>query len=123
MPIKPAGRRGLGRTIGRRLSTGTRKVRPLFERRHNGRIKAERAVACNLGEVLNLSSGGMRVHAARRLRGRHKVELWSATASVQVWADVKWAKRDGLRRFDVGLEFLDVTPEIAAQLARFASVG
>ncbi len=102
-------------------------LRPLFDRRKAGRKglrflsgmfvkEAEQAVKCDVGSVVNFSSAGLRVRSIRRLKGKLKIELWSARDRVTVWAQVVWSKRVGVCKYEAGLRFRDVTEETARRL-------
>jgi hypothetical protein len=101
--------------MARGVRAGAARLRPLVERRKAGRIKGGK-VNCNWGRVIDISGGGMRVRAPRRLRGRLAVEIWTHHRRVTVPAAVVWCKRAGFRKYDVGLQFEDVTEDIKREL-------
>ncbi len=81
------------------------------ERRHFGRIRQE-DMRCNLGRVLDVSCGGIRIFTHRRLKGRQRLSLINDTESVlMLSADVAWCRRLGFREFAVGLQFVDMSAE------------
>ena len=104
----------------RGVRAGASRLRPLSERRKWGRVKGTR-LNCNLGMVLDLSGGGMRVRATRRLQGKQQVDLSSHARRVRVQADVVWARRLGFRRYELGLQFRDIDDVTAKELTGFAS--
>ena len=103
------------RTMALRVRAGAARLRPLAERRKAGRIKGGK-VSCNWGSVIDISGGGMRVRSPRRLRGRLEVVIWTHHRRVTVRAEAVWCRRVGFRKYDVGLQFLDVTEDIKREL-------
>lgn len=88
------------------------------ERRQFGRIR-HGEVRCNLGSVLDLSRGGVRLLTSRRLRGKVRVVLHDETrAALKLQAQVVWRKRIGLGQFAVGLQFTEVNAEQARWLTQ-----
>ena len=108
------------RAMARGVRAGATRLKPLSERRKWGRVKGSR-LGCNLGQVMDLSGGGLRLRSTRRLAGKKYVELWSHSRRVRVLAEVVWAKRLGFRRYELGLQFRDVDDETAKELTGFAS--
>ena len=98
-----------------RVRAGAARLRPLTERRKAGRIKGGK-VSCNWGSVIDISGGGMRVRSLRRLRGCLEVVIWTHHRRVTVRAEAVWCIRVGFRKYDVGLQFLDVTEDIKREL-------
>lgn len=76
---------------------------------------------CNLGRVLDLSSGGVRLLRRRKLKGRHELTLFDRDGGVRVEAEVRWTRRLGLFKHEMGLQFVNVPPDIAAKLKRLFS--
>ena len=87
------------------------------ERRAHGRLSQE-LLQSSLGPVLDLSIGGMRVHCTRAPKGQIDVILQDLEAPVTVRADVMWTRRIRFRRYEVGLAFPHVPPDVAKQLTR-----
>ncbi len=85
------------------------------ERRGAVRVDV-RELKCNLGRVLNISSGGVRLLSWRKLRGWHEITLADSDGGVRIEAEVKWSRRHGLWKHEIGLQFLNVPPDIAAKL-------
>jgi hypothetical protein len=75
---------------------------------------------CNLGRVLDLSSGGARLLTRRKLSGRHEITVFARDGGVRLDAEVKWSKRLGLFKHEIGLEFLNLPPDIATRLTTLA---
>ena len=82
--------------------------------RHVAALRA----AATLGPVLDLSMGGMRVQCSRAPKGRVEVELMDIEGSVKIRAEVMWTRRLRFRKYEVGLYFPHVTPNVAKQLTR-----
>ncbi len=74
----------------------------------------------NVGIVVDLSDGGMRVRSRRRQYGAVDVELTTRTDVVRVKAKVVWTRKIGFRRHEMGFQFLDMTPETSARVAALA---
>ncbi|MCH7797045.1 MAG: PilZ domain-containing protein [Planctomycetes bacterium] len=87
------------------------------ERRAHGRLQQE-LLQSSLGPVLNLSMGGMRVRSNKPAKGTIDVELLDLESPVTVRAEVMWTRRIGFRKYEVGLNFPHVPPDIAKQLTR-----
>jgi hypothetical protein len=105
--------------MARGIRAGAARLRPLAERRRSGRVKGGKA-RCDRGKVIDISAGGMRVRRPRRLRGRLDVTMWTHHRRVTVRAQVIWCRRIGFRKYDVGLEFLDLTDELKRELTAIA---
>lgn len=93
------------------------------ESRRAGRLRCQ-AVRCSLGEVLDLSAGGMRV-AAKRDPGISAdtvfdVRIDSPTGPCTVKAHVVWVTKRGWRRYELGVRFVELTPESRATLTLIA---
>ena len=90
-----------------------------LNRRRAGRFELE-DVKCDLGPVLDLSSGGMRIRCRQAPRGIFPVRVCGLGGELVVRARVAWVKRNGLFKREVGLQFVDVTPDVARHLAQMA---
>ncbi len=101
------------------IRAGAARLRPLAERRKSGRVKGGK-VRCNRGSVINISAGGMRVRSPRRLQGRLDVVMSTHHRRVTVRAKVIWCGRVGFRKYDVGLQFLDLTDDLKRDLTAIA---
>lgn len=81
-------------------------------------------VTSTLGEVLDLSSSGVRIRCGRKPEFRAgselDVELNGIDGPFEVHAKVAWVRRAGLRRHEAGLEFLNLTDDARKQLAALA---
>jgi hypothetical protein len=91
-------------------------------RRRCGRLPQD-TLSCNLGTVLDISATGMRVLGVRVPGHGVKVKIRGVRFPQTLRAKVTWSKRLGLFRHEVGLEFLDVSPETAKVLTAIAIDG
>lgn len=82
---------------------------------------------CPLGDVVDLSTTGLRArsHGKPALRATDTVTLAldSESQSIRVAGRAAWVRRTGLRTFEVGIQFIDVRPGIAAALGQLAQYG
>ena len=85
------------------------------ERRCAVRVNV-RQLKCNLGRVRDISSRGARLLSRRKLRGWHVMRLFDRDGDVHIDVEVRWSKRLGLFKHEIGLKFLKVPPDIAAKL-------
>ncbi len=90
------------------------------QHRRAGRINIGE-LKCNLGRVLDLSSGGVRLLSRRKLRGAYEITLFDNDGGVRIKAKVTWSKRHGLWKHEIGLRFFDVPSDIAAELTKLAT--
>jgi hypothetical protein len=60
----------------------------------------------------------MRVQCAKPPKGSVAVELLDLESPVTVNADVMWVRKLGFRKYEVGLGFPHVPPDVAKQLTR-----
>ncbi len=90
------------------------------ERRSAVRVNI-RKLKCNLGHVLDLSSGGVRLLSRRKLRGWHVLTLFDRDGDVHIDVEVRWSKRRGLWKHEIGLQFHNVPSDIAVQLTMLVS--
>lgn len=114
-----AGRKAI-RKMTNTVRAGAARLRPLTDRRRFGRFNAGR-LGCSLGRVMDLSGGGMRIRCTRRCSGIVKVQLWTVKRQTTVQAKIVWTRRIGFRRYELGLEFRDLTPETTQDLSTFAA--
>ena len=85
------------------------------ERRRAVRVNV-RQLKCNLGRVLDISSRGARLISRRKLRGWHVIRLFDRDGDVHIDVEVRWSRRHGLWKHEIGLQFLNVQSDIAAKL-------
>ncbi|MCX5662468.1 MAG: PilZ domain-containing protein [Planctomycetota bacterium] len=94
--------------------------------RRHGRIRCD-MLTCGLGDVVDLSASGMRVTrtslGANTLGEILDVRLQAPGLTMVVRAKVVHISKAGLLRRNLGLEFVDVTPEIARGLTEIVRVA
>ena len=88
-------------------------------RRVPGRLPQDE-LWCNLGPVLDLSTGGMRLLCTKRHTGPLRAELKGADMSMRLEGRVAWTRRLGFRRHELGLAFLNVDDTGREILSRIA---
>ena len=88
-------------------------------RRLKGRL-AQEGLDCNLGPVLDLSSGGLRVLSKRPRDGELTVHLDGFDLTLKLQAKVVWTTRHGFHRHEMGLELLHVDEEMGLILSRIS---
>ncbi|MHC4220264.1 MAG: PilZ domain-containing protein [Planctomycetota bacterium] len=93
------------------------------DRRRHRRIKATGAVTCNLGRVLDISGGGLRVLSKTKTEGQGRVELTSVNLRVAIPARVVWCHKVGFRKYVMGLEFMNLTPELMQRVTEIATAA
>ena len=98
----------------------TRPIPDAATRRRRGRIEQEGLVS-NFGPVLDVSAGGVRILARKVPKGQVTVELIGLGGCFTLRGRVVWSQRIGLLKHDIGIEFDDVTPEMARHLTRLAT--
>lgn len=84
-------------------------------RRRQGRVRTV-DVPCSLGEVVDISASGLRV----RGRGRPPLTQGQTTTMtlltpagvLAVDVGVAWARKTGWRHFEMGLMFVNITPDV-----------
>ena len=67
---------------------------------------------CSLGPVLDITSAGMRVICRRIPKDEVEFNLNTTVDPLPVQAKVVWAKRLGFRKHEVGLHFIQSSPEL-----------
>ncbi len=100
---------GLSRFIGRRDG-----------RRVPGRVPQEMLLS-NLGPVIDLSVGGMRVLATKPHAGEIEVSLRSGDVVLALPSVVVWIRRHGFRRHEIGLAFVGVPEDVTKVQARISN--
>ncbi len=91
------------------------------DRRRRGRVKSMGSVTSNLGNVLDIYSGGLRVLSRTKVEGEGRVELILPTDRVIVPARVAWCHKVAFRKYVVGLEFINLTPELTQMVTEIAT--
>ena len=92
-------------------------------RRRNGRVNLQE-VTCSLGQVLDLSSSGMRVQTkvqptlkAGQIFG---TILETFAGPLQIAAEVAWVRQAGWRKHQIGIRFVDPSPELRRAINELA---
>ena len=84
-------------------------------------------VRCEFGEVNDVSASGMRVMCAGKppvkLGGVVPIRLKFGDGSLKLRAQVRWCKRRGLKRHEVGLMFVQLKPGMPKVLEAIARFG
>ena len=93
---------------------------PRDGRRIPGRLPQEELIS-DLGPVLDLSKGGMRVLATRSREGKLEVRLWAGDVILSLRSDVAWCRRLGFRRHEIGIAFIEVDDNKAGILTKIAA--
>ena len=93
------------------------------DRRRRGRVKSTGSVTSNLGSVLDISSGGLRVLSKTKVEGEGRVELISTTDRLIVRARVVWCHKVAFRKYVMGLEFINLTPELTQKLTEIGTAA
>jgi c-di-GMP-binding flagellar brake protein YcgR len=80
---------------------------------------------CTMGEILDLSAGGMRVHSRVKVEKGHDMTITIITQHGPVSVDCKvaWVKRVKFFWYQIGLEFGAIDPELRRSLSEFARVA
>jgi hypothetical protein len=97
-------RQDVTRLIDRGIKATFAQGEGVSDRRHQGRVKSTGSVTSNLGNVLDISSGGLRVLSKTKVEGEGRVELISTTDRVIVPARVVWCHKVGFRKYVMGLQ-------------------
>ncbi len=87
------------------------------DRRAHARLTQE-ALQCSLGEIIDLSLGGMQVRCARMPKDKViEVELIHQTETIKLKVEVMRSTKTGFRKHEIGLRFLDVDQDTAKLLS------
>ena len=100
---------------------GMKRETNLNDRRTPARLPQESLVS-DLGPILDLSIGGMRVLCKRRREGSLKVRLWAYQFNMNLDGQVVWTKHLGFRRHEIGVQFLNVDDDTAKILSRISAI-
>lgn len=93
-------------------------------RRKYGRLKCSMA-HCTLGEIADLSAGGMRVVTRVKLKAgqQESATLITQHGALPVTVAVRWVKRTRLFWFEAGVEFVDLDDRSKRTLCEFARIA
>ncbi len=100
---------------------GMKRETNLSDRRTPARLPQE-SLVCDLGPILDLSIGGMRVLCKRRREGSLKIRLWAFQFYMNLDGQVVWTKHLGFRRHEIGVQFLNVDDDTAKILSRISAI-
>ena len=91
------------------------------DRRNAARLPQDALLQCSLGQICDLSRTGLRVRA-RRLPEASLVymQLSDGQTSLCIKAEVVWVNKLGFRKYEIGLQFLGLTPPELATVSRMA---
>ena len=93
------------------------------EARRHGRLRSE-ILRCGLGKVVDLSASGMRVLSKGApfldVGKTVKTDLVFGGQKLSVKAQLNWVNKEGFRKYHMGFEFLDVTPQTRRGLVDMA---
>ena len=87
--------------------------------RRSPRLQPDEAT-CNLGEVLDLSTTGIRLRTrCLQLHSKHQLTLTCCNFKIgPVSARVVWTRKVGMLKYESGLEFIDLDEAASKALAR-----
>lgn len=95
------------------------------QRRRHGRVTCE-MLSCKLGEVVNLSASGVMIRgkgqAPHATNDRIALDLKCLDHDLHATARVAWVRPDG-RRFEMGLEFVDLTADQAQRVRELLPIA
>jgi hypothetical protein len=78
-------------------------------------------LTCNLGDVAELGADSMRVFCAKSPKGPDvTITFDDVEAGWKIRAEVTWSKKMAVRKHDVGLRFIGLTPEEQKRIQRIA---
>lgn len=91
-------------------------------RRRHGRVRCL-DIECSFGDILDLSASGMRVRTNQRpptIGVSFATTLIGLDGPVECIGVVVWTKRAGFFKFEVGIEFRELSAQMRTALARLA---
>ncbi len=88
----------------------------LPNRRKFGRY-VTRSLKCDLGEVRDISAGGLKLWATKKLKGTVRLKLWDEQVNLVVRARVTRCTQRRPGEYETGLEFKGLGAETAKKLA------
>ncbi|MEM6258172.1 MAG: DnaJ domain-containing protein [Planctomycetota bacterium] len=102
---------------------------PSWRERRSPRYRGE-TVRCALGTILDISATGMRVLCDGKppvqIGGAMPIRLKFDDGSLQIGTQIRWCKRRGLKRYEIGLQFIQLKPgmeKVLEAIARFGMAG
>ncbi|NNF43762.1 MAG: PilZ domain-containing protein [Phycisphaerales bacterium] len=100
----------------------TNLAEPTTGRRRRGRLSQE-AVICDRGQVVDLSSTGMRLRCSRVPKGIFETTLRGLGSEVSLKCKVVWTRRAGLFKKLCGIEFIDLDDGDAQRITRMGMIN
>ncbi len=100
---------------------GMKRETKLSDRRTPARLPQE-SLVCDMGPVLDLSIGGMRVLCKRRREGSLKIRIWAFRYYMILDGQIVWTKHLGFRRHEIGVQFINVDDDTSKILSRISSI-
>lgn len=91
-------------------------------KRNAGRVRCQ-DIACSLGEILDLSVGGMRVKTSSRVSrvgSGITVTISALEGEVLVPCTIQWIRKRGWLSREVGVKFGSLSPEVSKALCDLA---
>jgi anti-sigma B factor antagonist len=88
----------------------------LPNRRKFGRY-ITRSLQCDLGDVRDISAGGLKLWTTKKLKGTVRLKLWDEQTNMVVRARVMRCRQRRTGEYDTGLQFKDLGAEQAKKLA------
>ena len=76
-----------------------------------------RGLNCDLGQLLDISVGGVRLLSKRKRKGTVNLRLWNDETGLVLEAEVVWSRRIRSRQHEVGLQFVNLHTEATKKLA------
>ena len=97
--------------------------REMAQRRKTGRVEIEQ-VNCNLGRILDLSAGGLRM-IGPKLPGDGLIPLHLMLDEIRLdlVGRIAWSRPVSRKEAEMGIEFLEVTAEQRARLTQYATAN
>lgn len=97
------------------------------QQRKHKRMLAPPGVVSDLGDLLDISESGMRVHCAQCLMVTQgdivSLQLRCGDLGMQVRAKVAWVRRTGVKERIMGLQFVGLKPSMLAAIQVLARQG
>ena len=91
------------------------------DRRAAARLPQDALLRCSLGQICDLSLTGMRIRC-RRLPTSSllRVQVSDGRTVLNLRAEVVWVNKLGFRKYEIGLQFLEVPPDVRKAISGMA---
>ena len=89
----------------------------ILNRRHHGRLTTTE-LNCSLGDIINISAGGLVVLGKNASHYRFEIEIGSGDDHVIVLAERIWTAQAGLRKHLTGYRFIDPPDHLLSRIYR-----